>query len=468
MDTNTQKKKRRQLWLDTVSSDSGHGASAVPEMDVGKLTEVAKQLRTDRASKGQETGTLQPSVGKMTGTLQPSTDITTEIPTSTTAQLKQEALDAYLNREDFNYDFNADALYQLYKNRYLSQGKMAMEDTMGQAAALTGGYGSSYAQHVGQQAYHQYLQELHDVIPELYQLAYDRYQNEGKDLYQRYALLDEQEQTEYDRERDAVADQQWDQEQQEKKRQFDLGYALDQAEQEEDKRQFDLGYALDQAEQEEDKRQFDLGYALDQAEQEEDKRQFDLGYALDQAEQEEDKRQFDLGYALDQAEQEEDKRQFDQTHALAQSKANSGNNQYSDGYYAWLSQLQGKGQRADANDPTSVTKYDNGEVTTGDIMAMQQVIGVEPDGMWSKESQKAAGGLTADEAWAAYQKGQLQIRQSVALGDMGVKTADIRAMERALGVNDDGVWSSEDAKGVGGLSSEEAWILFQRGLLQNR
>ena len=58
----------------------------------------------------------------------------------------QELLDRIMNREDFSYDLNGDALYQRYKDRYTQQGKLAMEDTMGKAAALTGGYGNSYAQ----------------------------------------------------------------------------------------------------------------------------------------------------------------------------------------------------------------------------------------------------------------------------------------------------------------------------------
>ena len=62
------------------------------------------------------------------------------------------------NREKFSYDLNADALYQQYKDQYTTQGKLAMMDTMGQAAAMTGGYGNSYAQSVGQQAYQGYLQ----------------------------------------------------------------------------------------------------------------------------------------------------------------------------------------------------------------------------------------------------------------------------------------------------------------------
>lgn len=128
-------------------------------------------------------------------------------------QQKNEALNAYLNRGDFNYDFNADALYQNYKDRYTQLGKMAMQDTMGQAAALTGGYGSSYAQNVGQQAYNQYMTGLADVIPELYQMAYSRYQDKGNDLLQRYSLLAGEEEAEYARqyqkEQEAVSDYQW-------------------------------------------------------------------------------------------------------------------------------------------------------------------------------------------------------------------------------------------------------------------
>jgi hypothetical protein len=104
-----------------------------------------------------------------------------------------------LNRGDFNYDLNGDALYNQYKDRYMNLGKQAMMDTMGQAAALTGGYGNSYAQMAGQQAYQGYLQGLNDKVPELYQLALDRYNQQGQDLYNKYGLLSEQDQTGYDR-----------------------------------------------------------------------------------------------------------------------------------------------------------------------------------------------------------------------------------------------------------------------------
>lgn len=121
-------------------------------------------------------------------------------------QQMQEALDAIRKRKKFSYDLNGDALYQQYKDKYVQQGKQAMQDTMGQAAALTGGYASTYSQAVGQQQYDAYLQNLNDVVPELYQLALSRYQMEGDDLKTQYSLLADQYQQEYGQYRDKVGD----------------------------------------------------------------------------------------------------------------------------------------------------------------------------------------------------------------------------------------------------------------------
>ena len=119
--------------------------------------------------------------------------------------LRDEALDAYMNRPDFQYDANGDALYRHYKDRYTQLGKRAMQDTMRQATVLTGGYGSSYAQNVGQQAYNSYMQQLGDVVPELYQLAYDRYRDKGDRLYKAYQSWSQLEQQ-------AAQQEQWERE----------------------------------------------------------------------------------------------------------------------------------------------------------------------------------------------------------------------------------------------------------------
>ena len=114
--------------------------------------------------------------------------------------------DRISNREDFSYDLNGDLLYQQIKDQYDTQGNMAMMDTMGQAAALTGGYGNSYAQSVGQQTYQGYLQKLNDRIPELYQLALSQYNAEGDEMYNQFALMSGLEEQEYGRHRDSVND----------------------------------------------------------------------------------------------------------------------------------------------------------------------------------------------------------------------------------------------------------------------
>lgn len=120
-------------------------------------------------------------------------------------QLSQ-LLDQIMNRGEFSYDLNSDVLYQQAKDQYVNLGRMAMMDTMGQAAALTGGYGNSYASTAGNQAYQAYLTQLNENIPEYYQLALDTYQRQGEDLYNRYGLLNAADQTAYERYRDAVSD----------------------------------------------------------------------------------------------------------------------------------------------------------------------------------------------------------------------------------------------------------------------
>lgn len=114
--------------------------------------------------------------------------------------------DQIRNRKKFSYDMGTDPLYQQYREQYQRLGRLAMQDTMGQAAALTGGYGSTYGEQVGQQAYNAYLQNLNDIVPKLQQQAYQRYQDEGTDLYNQYSLVKGREDTDYGRYRDTVSD----------------------------------------------------------------------------------------------------------------------------------------------------------------------------------------------------------------------------------------------------------------------
>lgn len=124
----------------------------------------------------------------------------------------EEAQLRYQDREPFSYDLSADPFYQQYKEQYSHLGELAMEDTVGKVATLTGGYGNSYAQTAGQQTYEAYLQQLGQIVPELYGDAYERYMAEGEALYrdvllqqQAYDRAVAQSQSQYERLRDQLS-----------------------------------------------------------------------------------------------------------------------------------------------------------------------------------------------------------------------------------------------------------------------
>lgn len=128
-------------------------------------------------------------------------------PESYTSDWEQEleaAVAAFLNRQPFSYDPGADPLYLQQLENHVNLGQMAMMDTMGQAATLTGGYGNSYAQLAGQQAYNLGLQGLNDVLPELYQLALSTYDRQGQNMLDQYSLLSDREAADYGRYNDTV------------------------------------------------------------------------------------------------------------------------------------------------------------------------------------------------------------------------------------------------------------------------
>ncbi len=145
---------------------------------------------------------------------------------------KKKLEEELANRPAFSYDPASDAAYLAYKDQYTRLGKEAMKDTQGQAAALTGGYGSSYAETAGFRAFENYLQKLNDLLPDLEKRAYDRYKDEGENLQAQYARLTAEEDREYqkyldsygqwkdEQERSRIAEQTaYDREQDEKNRQ---------------------------------------------------------------------------------------------------------------------------------------------------------------------------------------------------------------------------------------------------------
>ncbi len=78
----------------------------------------------------------------------------------------------------FSYDPDKDDLYNMYKKKYKEAGRFDSDDAIAKSAARTGGLASSYATTAGALAYQDYASALSDKIPELSQLAYQKWQDE--------------------------------------------------------------------------------------------------------------------------------------------------------------------------------------------------------------------------------------------------------------------------------------------------
>lgn len=287
----------------------------------------------------------------------------------------EEIYNQIVNREKFSYDLNADALYQQYKDQYTLQGKLAMMDTMGQAAAMTGGYGNSYAQSVGQQAYQGYLQQLNDVVPELYGMALDQYNQEGQDLYNQYGLYADREDQDYSRYRDTVSDYYTELDRLTEDARYqgeqDYGRYMD---------AYNIAYGQyrDQVsdwQAEVDRADTDYWnqYNRDYGQYSDD-RSFSYGqYAEDRAyayQQERDKKADEQW----QAEFDEAKRQYDQQYALAAQESSGGSTD------------------SNSNSETSSTGGDytkNPGYSKSEIESIQRQAGIAVDGIWGPDTAKA-------------------------------------------------------------------------------
>lgn len=111
----------------------------------------------------------------------------------------QDLIQGILNREDFSYDPATDPLYQNYRKQYTREGQRATADTLGQAAAASGGIPSSYATTAAAQAGNYYAAQMTDKIPELYQLAYNQYLNDYNMQISDLGVVQGAEQSDYDK-----------------------------------------------------------------------------------------------------------------------------------------------------------------------------------------------------------------------------------------------------------------------------
>lgn len=247
-----------------------------------------------------------------------------------------------MNREAFSYDVTSDPVYQAMREQYMTGGQQAMMDTMGQAAAMTGGYGSSYASTAGNQAYQQYLTKLNESIPELYDRARQAYDAEADRMMQQYNMLAAADDRDYGRwndqynrwtnERNYLNDQYRDE------RNFDYSqwgdqrdYWTDVADRENQQYNTDRNFNFQQDQfrynQDQDaldrdwqRQQFEYQQGLDRWNQDWQQNQFDYQKSLDEWNQQWQRDQFDYQREQDQLDRDWQREQFDYDRAQNDKK----------------------------------------------------------------------------------------------------------------------------------------------------
>ena len=112
-------------------------------------------------------------------------------------QKQQELLDAALNRDPFSWSKETDPQYSSYKKTYLREGERATADALAKASAASGGRPSSFAVNAATQAGDYYATKLSDVIPTLYQQAYERYLKDYQMKLSDLNAVNQQEQLDY-------------------------------------------------------------------------------------------------------------------------------------------------------------------------------------------------------------------------------------------------------------------------------
>jgi hypothetical protein len=304
---------------------------------------------------------------------------------------------------------------------------------MGQASAMTGGYGSSYAQSVGQQAYQGQLNNLNDIVPELYQMALDKYTREGQELYNQYGMVADRENTDYGRYRDTVSDYLTERDyltgRYDSERDYDYSKYVDD-------RNFAYGQYSDDRNLDYEKYINDLNFRYGQYSDDRNlaynQYESDRAFGYDQYINDRnyeygkwaDERDFDYSKYIADRNLAYDKYSTDKNLSYEEYRAGIADKQWNKEYglnerQVALSEQQYKDSKealADSKKSYSGTTatgktFNNGGLTDGQVKELQAALGIDADGKWGTDSTNAAGGRSANEAWEAYQMGTLGKQQ---------------------------------------------------------
>lgn len=352
--------------------------------------EAANQLRSSYGNyRGGDDGSRYYSQGKIPGQIDAildqinnfgsfSFDQEAPVYDNQYAEQQQALLDAILNRPDFTWSKETDPLWGSYKKSYLREGDRATANALAQASAASGGRPSTAAVTAATQAGDYYATQLNDIIPTLYQQAYDRYLNEYSMMLQDLGAVNTQEQLDYAKYLDQLTQYNTD-------RNFAYDTYLG-----------DFNVLQGKLSSLQGQDDVDYGRYLDT---------INLGIQRDETE-----------YQRQQQDQALVQAQVDAI--LAAGGTPSAELVGASGYSNEYVQALEDAYRREAAERTSVSSggggrggsggsgYDNGGLTTTQIQQMQTALGVTPDGMWGPETQAAAGGLSADQAWAIMSGGE--------------------------------------------------------------
>lgn len=294
------------------------------------------------------------------------------------AEQQQALLDAILNREDFSWSKETDPQWSSYKKSYLREGDRATANALAQASAASGGRASTAAITAATQAGDYYATQLNDIIPTLYQQAYDRYLNEYSMMLQDLGAVNTQEQLDYAKYLDQLTQYNTD-------RNFAYDTYLG-----------DFNILQGQLSSLQGQDDVDYGRFMDR---------INLGIQRDETE-----------YQRGQQEQALAQAQVDAilsaggTPSAELIGASGYTNEYvqalEDAYWKAEAERTSASSGSGSSGSGRVTSggggtgYNNGGLTTSQIIQMQEALGVTADGKWGPATQAAAGGLSADEAWA--------------------------------------------------------------------
>lgn len=288
------------------------------------------------------------------------------------AEQQQALLDAILNREDFSWSKETDPQWSSYKKSYLREGDRATANALAQASAASGGRASTAAITAATQAGDYYATQLNDIIPTLYQQAYDRYLNEYSMMLQDLGAVNTQEQLDYAKYLDQLTQYNTD-------RNFAYDTYLG-----------DFNVLQGKLSSLQGRDDVDYGRYLDQ---------INLGIQKDETE-----------YQRGQQEQALAQAQVDAILAAGGTPSAEliGASGYTSEYVQALEEAYRKAEaektstssRSGRTTSSGGTGYNNGSLTTSQIIQMQEALGVTADGKWGPATRAAAGGLSADAAWA--------------------------------------------------------------------